>query len=153
MADQPNSWTDPATLVGGGGLLAAAAAAMKALIDWRADRGKRRVETEDLVRDDLLKTITEQRTEMARLSARCDMLTERMDGLRASENAVLAANAELRSENRALRDRYHRLTNYIQTLLLMIDSERRERNLPPLEGIPRWIDDPVPGPTQREAQS
>lgn len=150
MAESPNNWTDPSALVGGGGLLAILAAGVKTLLDWRRDKGQQRASSEDMVRDDLMKTIADQRTELARLSTRCDLLNDRMDAARDRENAVLAANAELRSENRAVRDRYHRLTNYISVLLATIDAERRERNLPPFAGIPAWIDEPIPGPTSTQ---
>lgn len=79
----------------------------------------------------------EWREEVARLTLRVDELTARLDATNERANALFAMNAELRAENRALRERYHRFLNWVQL----------EPNLPQ---PPRWLYERVEGPTERE---
>lgn len=58
------------TMLGGIAVLATAAGAiLKTLFDARRDRGKARTDSEELVRDDLMKELADQRLEIRQLRA------------------------------------------------------------------------------------
>lgn len=78
------------------------------------------------------------RQQVATLITRVDTLDTRVEAERQRANLLFAENAELRAENRGLRDRYHRLINWIA-------------QQPGLPTPPPWLYEGVPGPTQRDA--
>jgi len=158
VADTP-AWSDPATWVGAGGLLAIAGSSAKALLDWRKDKGQQRATSEDMVRDDLLATIRDQRVELGQMrtelsAARIEMREQdarSREAVRACEERADKFLEELRklhSENDMLRSRHHRFVNYFSVVREEVDTDRLERGLKPLP-LPSWIDETIPGPTAR----
>lgn len=69
MAAQGGTPGDPTTLAGVAAIATAAGAVLKTLFDARHDRGKARTESEELVRDDLMKELADQRLEIRQLRA------------------------------------------------------------------------------------
>lgn len=75
------------------------------------------------------------RAQVADLVKRVDTLQARVEERDERINALFAQNAELRAENRGLRDRYHRLINWIA-------------QQPALPTPPDWLYERAPGPTE-----
>lgn len=117
MVDQPGGWTDPTAIATGSAALGGIGATIvRYLFDWLRDQGKQRLDTaqqkstaEEIVRDDLLSQLTEQRTEI---------------------NALRRELAEARTEMREM-NRQHQVDllawqqRYAQLLLEVTDLKTR----------------------------
>lgn len=92
------------------------------------------------------------RTQVAELIERVDTLQDRLDKRDEAYRQLFAENAELRSENKSLRDRHHRGLSYINEIVGMFDIYAERLQIPQHERprLPRWIDEHVPGPTARD---
>lgn len=148
--EQPNTWTDPSTLVGGGGLLAIIAAAAKTVLDWRRDRGQQRQTGQDALIDDLMATVTAQ---SGQISTLYEMLGKMQGAVRECETRAVKFQGELgeqavkfqgeiaklHQENVGLRFRYHGLMSWLAAI-------------PSLPDVPPYLTEPIEGPTQRDAQ-
>lgn len=152
MVDTP-SWSDPATWVGAGGLLAIAGSSIKALLDWRKDKGHQRATSEDLVRDDLMKILESAQAEAERMrKEHAAMRTEIREQDERSRTAIRACEEraekfldelrKLHTENDLVRNRYHRLRNYIAQVMGMVNVDRQERGVPELP-FPTWLDETI----------
>lgn len=78
------------------------------------------------------------RQQVADLIVRVDTLDARVEAERQRANRLFEENAELKAENRGLRDRYHRFLNWVSVQ-------------PGLPTPPPWLYEPVSGPTARDA--
>lgn len=137
MAESPNTWSDPSTLVGGGGLLAIVAAAAKTVLDWRKDRGQQRQTGQDALIDDLMATVAAQSGQIKGLYA---TIGEMQTAIRECETRAVRFQgdlADVRQENVGLRYRYHGLMNWLSAV-------------PSLPDLPPYLTGPIEGPTQRE---
>ena len=106
MADQPAAWTDPAILTAIGAAFTAAGAGGAKLVDWwntRGDqkitRGDQRIRSEDVIREDLLTQLKDQREEIRQLR------TELADARRELRDLTLAHHLAIKEHQ----DRYGRL--------------------------------------------
>ncbi len=138
MAESPNTWSDPSTLVGGGGLLAIVAAAVKTVLDWRKDRGQQRQSGQDALIDDLMATVTSQSNQVKDLYK---TIGEMQGAIRDCEARAIKFQGdvtELRQENVGLRFRTHGILNWLAAV-------------PSLPDLPPYLTGPIEGPTQREA--
>jgi hypothetical protein len=126
----PNNWGGwgdyAVQLVGAGGIGLLLREIVKQIFA-RANKGD---DNAVLVRADL-------RQQVAALITRVDTLDARVEAERQRANLLFAENAELKAENRGLRDRYHRLLSWLQG----IES---------LPALPPYLTGSVEGPTARE---
>jgi ABC-type phosphate transport system auxiliary subunit len=125
----PSSWVDHAVqLLGAGGV----ALLLREIVKQIFARANKQDDNAGVLRADL-------RQQVSDLVLRVDTLTRRLDEAQARENRLFEENAELKAENRGLRDRYHRLINWIA-------------QQPGLPTPPPWLYESTPGPTVRESR-
>jgi hypothetical protein len=137
--DVPSWLTQGSSLLGAG----AVGAIVLRLIDKFFGRAKEQDSNRAQIRGEL-------REQVATLTVRVDVLTERLDKARDANNALVVRNARLEAENEALRERYHGVLNLV-SIMIKRDGEYREKlGLPPDDlNVPDWIYQRVPGPTSK----
>ncbi len=123
----PSTWGDYAVkLLGAGGV----AMLIREVIKQTFARAGQNDENRRLTRAD-------QAAQIATLIARVDVLDERIEAERQRSNRLFAENAELKAENIGLRERYHRLLNWLSVQ-------------PGLPTPPAWLYERLDGPTARD---
>lgn len=138
----------PSWVAQGGSLLGAGA--VGAIILRLIDKTFGRAQQQDSNRAQLRGELREQ---IATLTARVDVLTERLDSAREANNVLVVQNARLEAENEALRERYHAILNLVQVLIGRDSQYREKLGLPPDDlNIPDWMYQRVPGPTAGRVQ-
>ena len=132
----PTTWAGyAAQLVGAGGL--------GYLLRELVKRWFQRRDHDDIVAAGL-------RAEMVR---RLEALEKNYAALEERERLTFTKAVKLEAENVQLRRRYHRLINYVQEVVGVIDLHAERLGIPPAERphIPRWITEGVDGPTATPA--